>query len=90
MAKEVKEKDVASVQAEDLIVELAELKQEYRRMQLDHALRGLTNPLALRGVRRDIARINTEIRRREVSEMSLEDIAGRSRLRARRRRLRRK
>lgn len=89
MAKEIKEKDMASFQVEDLLGELDELKQEYRRMQLDHALRGLPNPLMLRAVRRDIARINTEIRKREIGEMSSEDIAGRSRLRARRRRQRR-
>ena len=45
----------------------------------------LDNPILLRGIRRDIARINTEIRRREVSNMTEEEVANRSKIRSRRR-----
>ena len=69
----------------DLVAELAHTEQKYQRMQFDHAIKGLDNPLDLREARRDIARLKTEIRRREVANMSEEELAGRSKKRERRR-----
>ncbi len=70
---------------EDLKVELQEIKRQYQKMKIDHSIRGIENPLDLREVRRDIARLNTEVRRREIAAMSEEELAGRSKKRARRR-----
>lgn len=74
--------------AEELANELQQTEAEYQRLSFDHSIRGLDNPLALREVRRDIARLKTEIRRREVAEMSKEELANRTKTRARRRRQR--
>jgi large subunit ribosomal protein L29 len=41
--------------------------------------------LALREVRRDIARLNTEVRKREISKLTPEQIELRSKTKARRR-----
>ena len=68
----------------DLLTELKETEAQYQKLKFDHAIKGLDNPILLRGIRRDIARLNTEIRRREVSAMSEEEVANRSKLRARR------
>jgi large subunit ribosomal protein L29 len=46
---------------------------------------GLENPLTLKEVRKDIARLNTELRRRELAAMSETDLDGRSKIRDRRR-----
>jgi len=46
----------------------------------------LDNPLTLREVRRDIARLKTEVRRRELAAMSEEDLSRRDRIRDRRKR----
>ncbi len=70
---------------EDLKVELAEIKSQYQKMKIDHSIRGIENPLDLREVRRDVARLKTEVRRREIAAMSEEQLAGRSKKRARRR-----
>jgi large subunit ribosomal protein L29 len=69
----------------DLSDELANIEAQYQKLKFDHAIRGLDNPIALREVRRDIARLKTEIRRREVKNMSAEELANRSKVRARRR-----
>lgn len=69
----------------DLQTELAETSAQYQRLKFDHAIKGLENPIGLKEVRRDIARLKTEVRRREVGQMSEEEVAGRSRIRARRR-----
>lgn len=75
--------------SEDLASELAQTEAQFQRLKFDHAIKGLDNPLTLREVRRDIARLKTEFRRREVAEMSTEDLANRSKKRTRRRRERR-
>jgi len=63
---------------------LAETETAYQKLTFDHAIRGLDNPLELRGLRRDVARLKTEIRRREVAAMTPEQLAKRSKIRARR------
>ncbi|MCI5080969.1 MAG: 50S ribosomal protein L29 [Saprospiraceae bacterium] len=70
----------------DLKSELENIENQYQKLQFDHTIRGLDNPLTLREVRRDIARLKTEIRRREIAAMSEEDLNGRDRLRDRRKR----
>lgn len=69
----------------DLANELKETETNYQKLQFDHSVRGLDNPLRLREVRRDIARINSEIRRREIGSLSEEQLAGRTKIRSRRR-----
>ena len=65
--------------------ELEVVQSQYQKLKFDHALRGLENPLALKEVRRDVARMKTEIRRREIVAMTPEQLAGRSKKIARRR-----
>ena len=69
----------------DLVAELEKTEQEYQKLRFDHAIKGLDKPNVLREIRRDIARLQTEIRRREVTAMSNEELAQRSKIRARRR-----
>jgi len=69
----------------DLQSELRETESAYQNMMFDHAVKGIENPISLREVRRDIARLKTEIRRRELAEMSSEELANRSKIRRRRR-----
>ena len=65
--------------------ELEATVAQYQKLKFDHAIKGLDNPLDLREIRRDIARLRTEVRRRELANASAEDLAGRSKIRARRR-----
>ena len=68
----------------DLLAELKETEIQFGKLKLDHAIKGLENPLKIREIRRDVARLKTEVRRRELKAMTPEQIAGRSKLRARR------
>ncbi len=70
----------------DLVGELEQTELQYQKLEFDHAIKGLDNPLILREVRRDIARLKTEIRRRELAAMGKEALVGRTRIRERRRR----
>lgn len=69
---------------QELISELAETEKQYQKLRFDHAVKGIDNPLLLRDMRRDIARLNTEIRRREISTLSEAELAQRTKIRARR------
>lgn len=62
----------------DLLTELEETEKQYNKLQFDHAIQGLENPLVLREVRRDIARLKTEIRKREIGGMDEQQLAKRS------------
>lgn len=84
MAKQNLELTGKSVQ--ELLTDVTTMEQEYQQMKFEHAVRGLGNPLEIRELRRNIARIHTEIRSRELAEYTPEQLELRSKLRARRRR----
>lgn len=70
---------------EELVNELQATEVAYQKLEFDHTIKGLDNPLLLRETRRDIARLKTEVRRRELEKFTPEQVAGRSKIRARRR-----
>lgn len=84
MAKE--KLNVAEMTDADLKSQLDSLEHEYQQMKFDHAVKGLANPMELREMRRNIARILTEGRSRELAAMTPEELEMRSKLRGRRRR----
>lgn len=71
---------------QDLKEMLVETEAAYQKLTFDHAIRGLDNPLELKDLRRDVARLKTEVRRRELAACAPEDLAKRSKIRARRKR----
>ena len=68
----------------DLLTELEGIEAEYHKMRFDHNVQGLDNPMVMKELRKDIARIKTEIRRREIAKMSDAELSKRSKIRARR------
>jgi large subunit ribosomal protein L29 len=62
----------------DLLTELEETEKQYNKLQFDHAIQGLENPMVLREVRRDIARLKTEIKKREIAGMDENELAKRA------------
>jgi len=70
---------------EQLVSELDQTVSQFQKLKFDHTLKGLENPLALREVRRDIARLKTEMRKREVSVLTDEQLQSRTKIKARRR-----
>lgn len=76
--------EMQQMEGADLASELLTSTTEYRKMKFDHAVQGLENPLQLRDLRKDIARMQTELRRREVAAMTPEELAKRSKIRFRR------
>lgn len=79
-----KTKQLKEMSDADLKTELDGTLTQYQRLRFDHVIKGLENPIGLRDVRRDIARLKTEMRKRELSMLPAQAVAKRSRLRARR------
>jgi large subunit ribosomal protein L29 len=58
--------DIVKLSDIELKDKLVEDTNNFRKAKLTHAVSPLENPLSLKGMRRDIARIKTELRRREM------------------------
>jgi len=61
-AEEIRELSVADIQAR-----IGELEEERFRLRFRSATEPLEDPLRLRGIRRDIARLQTVLRERELA-----------------------
>ena len=62
----MKAKEVKEMTSEELVAKLAELKNEYFNLRFRLASGQLEIPVSIRSCKRDIARVNTEIRAREL------------------------
>lgn len=61
---------IVNMDTEELTEELYAAQDQYSNMKFEHATKGLENPMDLRSTRRDIARMKTELRAREISNQS--------------------
>ena len=58
--------DVRELSVEDMKARIAELEEERFRLKFRSATEPLEDPLRLRGIRKDIARLKTILREREL------------------------
>ena len=64
----MKYQDIQAMSIEELQSELADALESINRLELDHAVKGLENPLEIRNARKAIAQMKTEVRAREIKE----------------------
>ena len=64
----MKANKVHDMSNEELVAKLEELKKELFNLRLNHATGQLNNPLALSVCTKDIARVKTVLRERELSK----------------------
>lgn len=77
--------ELQELSGEELKAELSKTQEIYGKLKFDHGVRGVENPLLLREVRKDIARLKTEVRKRELEGFDDAALSRRSKIRARRR-----
>ena len=63
----MKAQEIRDLSAEELVVKLADLKKDLFNLRLQHATNQLDNPIKIADVKRDIARVKTIIRERDLS-----------------------
>ena len=60
---------IREMSSPDLEKELGELKSELFKLRFSLKTNGLDNPMKIKEVRKDIARVKTELRKRESEEV---------------------
>ena len=58
--------EIRKTTSSDLNKELVELKQELFKLRFQNATNGLDNPMKIKNVKKDIAKIKTILREREI------------------------
>jgi|TARA_R110002073_G_scaffold93546_1_gene218357 large subunit ribosomal protein L29 len=62
----MKQSEIKELSTAELQEKLGETKKSYTDLKLAHAISPLENPIQLRTVRRNVARLATELTKREV------------------------
>ncbi|NNC45407.1 MAG: 50S ribosomal protein L29 [Winogradskyella sp.] len=62
----MKQSEIKELSVTELQEKLGETKKSYSDLKLAHAISPLENPIQLRGLRRTVARIATELTKREL------------------------
>ncbi|MCI8755698.1 MAG: 50S ribosomal protein L29 [Oscillospiraceae bacterium] len=64
----MKAKEIRELTAKELTDKLADLKAELFNLRFQHAINQLENPMRLNLVKKDIARVKTQIRANELKD----------------------
>ena len=62
----MKQSEVKNLSVAELEQKLIELKKTHSELKMAHAISPIENPLTIRSLRRDIARVASELTRREL------------------------
>ncbi len=62
----MKNSEIIELTTAEIIERISVTKEEYIRMCLNHSVNPLENPMKIRFTRRNIARLNTELRKRQL------------------------
>ena len=62
----MKQSEIKKLSIEDLNEQYVQLKKNYTDLKMAHAISPLETPMQLRAIRRTVARVATELTKREV------------------------
>ena len=63
----MKKEEIKELSTADLKERLAKMEQDYLQLKVNHAVSPLDNPAKITADRKDIARVKTELRMRELN-----------------------
>ena len=66
--KKMKYSEVTELSTEELVARIGEEKANLTKLKFAHAVSAIENPLRINKVRKDIARLNTELTNRKAAE----------------------
>ena len=64
----MKNSEIKELTTAEIIEKISLTQEEYIRMCLNHSVNPLENPMKIRYTRKDIARLNTELRKRQLEK----------------------
>jgi large subunit ribosomal protein L29 len=59
-------KSIKELNVTDLTARIKEDEMRLKKLEFAHAISPLENPVSIRGLRRDVARLKTELRRKQM------------------------
>ncbi len=59
-------KELVGLSAADLTARISEDQLRLKKLEFAHAISPLENPMSIRGLRKDIARLKTELKKKEL------------------------
>ena len=62
----MKNSEIKELTTAEIIEKISVVKEELIRMKLNHSVNPLENPVKIRYARKDVARLNTELRNRQL------------------------
>ncbi len=62
----MKNSEIIELTTAEIIEKIGIASEELIRMKLNHAVNPLENPMKIRFARKDVARLNTELRKRQL------------------------
>ena len=62
----MKNSEIIGLSQEELVAKIAEEKENLVKLKFAHTISAIENPTRIRKVRRDIARLNTEVAKRKA------------------------
>ena len=65
----MKQSEVIGLSTAELQVQLSQLKKTYADLKTAHAISPIQNPLQIRSVRRSVARLTTELSKRDLQQL---------------------
>lgn len=66
----MKAKEIVDLTTEEIQEKVAFEVENYNKLRLNHSISELENPMQLRELRKTIARLKTELRKRELAEQN--------------------
>ena len=66
----MKQSEILDLTDQELKDKLKSMEEEFTQLKLQHAISQLENPMKIRAMRRVIARLQTNLRKRELAEIS--------------------
>ncbi len=64
----MKSKEVKELETKDLVEKIDNAQEKLQNMKLTHSISPLENPSQIKAIRRDIARMKSELRQRELTK----------------------
>jgi len=62
----ISKEDIKELSTDDLLEKVVDMKLNMKKIEFNNVVSPIDNPLVIRQMRRDIAKLKTEIRRREI------------------------
>jgi large subunit ribosomal protein L29 len=66
----MKNSEILELTTEELVARVGEEKSNLTRLKFAHAVSAIENPLRIKRIRKDIARMNTELAKRKAATAS--------------------